>query len=159
MRACPLCIYRERNDEDMNEMKSYEHKVQYYETDQMGIVHHSNYIRWFEEARTYVLEEIGFGYEKMEECGVMSPVLAVNAEYKSMTHYSDIVCIDTKLASYNGIKLQLDYEIRDKTTGEVRCSGYTRHCFLTPDGKPVSLKRSYPEIHRIFEELMEISRS
>lgn len=159
MRACPLCILSERNNGDMKEIKSYEHKVQYYETDQMGIVHHSNYIRWFEEARTYVLEEIGFGCKKMEECGVMSPVLAVNAEYKSMTHYSDIVCIDTKLASYNGIKLQLDYVIRDKATGEVRCSGYTRHCFLTPEGRPVSLKRSYPEIHRIFEELMEISGS
>ena len=41
--------------------KPYKHLVQYYETDQMGIVHHSNYIRWFEEARSYILEENGFG--------------------------------------------------------------------------------------------------
>ncbi len=141
----------------MSEIKPYEHKVQYYETDQMGIVHHSNYIRWFEEARTYVLEEIGFGYREMEECGVMSPVLEANAEYKTMTHYSDRVLIDTKVVAYNGIRLQLAYTVRDKETGEVRCTGYTRHCFLTPEGRPLSLKRSYPEIHRIFEGLMEIS--
>ena len=64
----------------------YEHKVQYYETDQMKIVHHSNYIRWFEEARTAWMEEGGFGYAKMEEAGIISPVLEVDAKYKSMTH-------------------------------------------------------------------------
>ena len=55
----------------LNDIKPYEHIVQYYETDQMGIVHHSNYIRWFEEARSYILEQIGFGYKKMEEEGII----------------------------------------------------------------------------------------
>ena len=74
--------------------KPYKHLVQYYETDQMGIVHHSNYIRWFEEARSFLLEENGFGYKKMEESGIISPVLSVNARYKSMTHYYDTVIIN-----------------------------------------------------------------
>lgn len=139
----------------MKEIKPYEHRVQYYETDQMGIVHHSNYIRWFEEARTFILEEMGFGYKKMEECGVLSPVLSVCAEYRTMTHYSDIVLIDVKVVSYNGIKLQLAYTVSDRETGEVRCTGETRHCFLNTDGKPLSLKRSFPEIHRLFEEMMD----
>ena len=138
----------------MQEIRPYEHRVQYYETDQMGIVHHSNYIRWFEEARTFILEEMGFGYKKMEECGVISPVLAVSAEYKTMTHYSDIVLINIKVISYNGIKLQLAYTVADKETREIRCTGETRHCFLNTEGKPLSLKRSFPEIHRIFEEMM-----
>ena len=55
----------------MGEQKAYQHKVQYYETDQMGIVHHSNYIRWFEEARTDYMERLGIGYEKMEEQGTV----------------------------------------------------------------------------------------
>ena len=63
----------------MGEQKAYQHKVQYYETDQMGIVHHSNYIRWFEEARTDYMERLGIGYEKMEEQGILSPVLSVTA--------------------------------------------------------------------------------
>ena len=50
-------------------MVHYDHKVQYYETDGMGIVHHSNYIRWFEEARVDLLEQLGFGYDRIEEAG------------------------------------------------------------------------------------------
>ena len=64
-------------------MRNYTRKVYYYETDRMGIVHHSNYIRWFEESRIYFLEKAGFPYEKMEETGVMIPVLSAACEYKN----------------------------------------------------------------------------
>ena len=93
--------------------KPYKHLVQYYETDQMGIVHHSNYIRWFEEARSFLLEENGFGYKKMEESGIISPVLSVNARYKSMTHYYDTVIINVKVIKYNGVKITLEYTVID----------------------------------------------
>ena len=52
-------------------MESYKHKVNYYETDKMGITHHSNYIRFMEEARVYFLEQIGWGYDKFEEKGII----------------------------------------------------------------------------------------
>lgn len=128
----------------------YRHKVQYYETDQMGVVHHSNYIRWFEEARSYLLDSSGCGYRQMEEMGIISPVLSVNAEYKSMTHFYDEVTVRTEVTSYNGIKITLGYEIKDSRSGEVRCIGESRHCFLNREGRPLSLKKSFPEIHRIF---------
>ena len=51
------------------EFKPYEHKVHYYETDKMGVVHHSNYIRWMEEARVDMMEKSGFGYKRLEEEG------------------------------------------------------------------------------------------
>ena len=85
------------------ELKAYEHKTQYYETDQMGIIHHSNYIRWFEEARTDLLEQIGMGYDTLEAQGIISPVLSVHCEYKSMTHYGDAVVILP-----NGVKMTLE---------------------------------------------------
>ena len=100
--------------------KPYKHLVQYYETDQMGIVHHSNYIRWFEEARSFLLEENGFGYKKMEESGIISPVLSVNARYKSMTHYYDTVIINVKVVKYNGVKITLEYTVIDEKTGEAK---------------------------------------
>ena len=78
------------------------HKVQYYETDQMGVVHHSNYIRWFEEARTDLLERAGLGYDKMEERGIMVPVLAVSCEYKSSVRYGESVAIIPKVEAYTG---------------------------------------------------------
>ena len=65
-------------------MKVYEHKVQYYETDKMQITHHSNYIRFMEEARIDFLDQIGWGYDKMEEQGILSPVVGVTCEYKKV---------------------------------------------------------------------------
>ena len=126
---------------------TYNHKVQYYETDQMGIVHHSNYIRWFEEARTEALENIGFGYAKMEEIGVVSPALSVECEYKTMTRFGETVIITMEVKKYNGIRMEIEYIVRDRETNEIRCVGKTSHCFLNKSGKIVSLKKDYSDIH------------
>ena len=72
-------------------MYKYEHQAQYYETDQMGIIHHSNYIRWFESARIQYMQEIGVDYRDMEKEGIISPVLEVNCVYRSMVHFGDRV--------------------------------------------------------------------
>jgi acyl-CoA thioester hydrolase len=135
-------------------MNKYEHKVQYYETDQMGVVHHSNYIRWFEEARSFILEEAGFGYDKMEQAGIISPVLEVNAKYRTMTRYGDVVEIESMLTEYNGIKMTLEYVVRDKATGEIRCTGESKHCFLNRENQFLSLKREHPEIDAMIRGLM-----
>ena len=62
-------------------MSTYKHTIQYYETDKMGITHHSNYIRFMEEARIHFLKEAGWPYEKLEEEGVISPVVGVTCDY------------------------------------------------------------------------------
>ncbi len=131
-------------------MKLYRHKVQYYETDQMGIVHHSNYIRWFEEARMAFLEQMGMPYQKMEEMGIFSPVLSVEADYLRMVQYGTSVLIRVTIEEYNGIKLEVSYQVTDKSTGMVHCKGITRHCFLNEKGRPIYLKKNYPEIHKLF---------
>lgn len=127
-------------------MKPYEHHAKYYETDQMGIIHHSNYIRWMEEARVDMLDQIGLSYRVMEEMGIVSPVLAVACEYKSMSHFDDHIMVEARVVKYNGVKLELEYRITDKTTGELRAVGKSAHCFLSPEGRPISLKRSYPQL-------------
>lgn len=132
-------------------MKRYRHKVQYYETDQMGIVHHSNYIRWFEEARMAFLEQMGITYQQMEEMGIFSPVLSVEADYLRMVRYGTSVLIRTMVDEYNGIKLTVSYQVMDKSTGMIHCKGVTRHCFLNEKGRPIYLKKNYPEIHKLFE--------
>lgn len=136
-------------------IKPYEHHVKYYETDQMGIVHHSNYIRWMEEARMDLMEQMGYSYKMMEESEVISPVISVSCEYKSMVRFSDTVVIETKIAFYNGVKLSVQYRITDKETGELRSLAKSEHCFLNNSGKPISLKRSYPEIDTKFFELVD----
>lgn len=130
-------------------MDNYCHKVQYYETDQMQIVHHSNYIRWFEEARTYYLEQIGFAYDRMEKEGITCPVLEINCKYLSMVRFPDSVLISTKITAFTGIRMTLEYEIRDRESGKIRTTGHSRHCFIGASGKPVELSRENRELFEL----------
>lgn len=120
---------------------AYIRDVKYYETDKMGIVHHSNYVRWFEEARMDFLTKIGYPYDKMEEMGILSPVLAVSSKYKSVIKFGEHVEIDTKVISFNGIKLVLGYEIKLLGTNEVTTVGESEHCFVDEQFKPVNMKK------------------
>lgn len=139
----------------MSERKKYKHRVQYYETDQMGIVHHSNYIRWFEEARTDFMEQMGIGYDKMEAEGILSPVLSVEADYLRMVHFGETVTIETYIKEYNGIKLTVAYEVFSDRTDMVHCRGTTKHCFINRDGRPLSLKQACIEFHNMFNKGLE----
>ncbi len=136
-------------------MFTYDWTVQYYETDQMAIVHHSNYIRWFESARIAFLSANGIPYDKMETAGIISPVLTVNCQYRQMTRYGETVSITPILKSYNGVRYVVTYEIRNKETGVLNAVGETSHCFLTKEGKIVSLKKALPETHAVLMSLVE----
>ena len=133
----------------------YIHQAQYYETDQMGIIHHSNYIRWMEEARIAYMDEMDFPYRAVEEAGIISPVLAVECEYRSMTHFGDRVAVEVKLTSFNGIKYTLSYMMRDETTGEVRAQGTSKHCYLNRDGRPVTIKKALPALYGKMQEALQ----
>lgn len=137
----------------------YEHLAQYYETDQMGIIHHSNYIRWFEEARTNLLDQMGFGYDQMEKLGIIVPVLEIACHYKSMVYYNDRVYIIPKIEAFNGIRLTISYQILDKTTGQLRTTGESKHCFLDKENRPVSLKKKHPELYDLFDAYLDVDLS
>ena len=139
-------------------MRPYRHKTQYYETDTMKIVHHSNYVRWMEEARVDLLEQMGLGYDAMEREGILSPVLSVSCEYKSMTRFPETVEIVARLTKYTGVRFELSYEIRDEKTKELRCRGQSAHCFIDGTGKPVSLRRNFPAWDRLFLQFAETTR-
>lgn len=136
-------------------MKEYVHKVQYYETDKMAIVHHSNYIRWFEEARVDWLSQIGCTMESIEAEGVLIPVMSVTCNYHSMVHFGDNVIVKLKVEKFNGIKIEISYEIVDEKTGELRTTGSSSHCFIDSEGKLLSLKKSKPEMYEKFVAAME----
>lgn len=130
------------------------HKVQYYETDQMQIVHHSNYIRWFEEARTHLMEELNYGYQQMENEGIVIPVLSVQADYKSMVRFGESVWVEAEITEFTGVKMVISYFVRDKETGELRTVGETKHAFLDKDSyRPLSLKRKHKKLFDLFNEL------
>ena len=78
-------------------LRPYEHHAKYYETDQMGIIHHSNYVKWMEEARMDLMDQMGLSYKQMEEMEIISPVLSIAVEYHSMVHFDDTVVIPSEL--------------------------------------------------------------
>ena len=143
-----------RQEEELK-IRPYEHHAKYYETDQMGIIHHSNYVKWMEEARLDLMDQIGLNYKQMEEMEIISPVLSISVEYHSMVHFDDTVVIQTKLVKYTGVKMEVEYIMTDKETGELRTTAYSSHCFLNRSGKPISLKRSYPVLDTKFFEMKD----
>ena len=70
---------------------TYERRINYYETDRMGVVHHSNYIRFLEEARCYMLDAMDIPYSALEESGIMIPVLGINLSFKQHVTFDDII--------------------------------------------------------------------
>lgn len=132
------------------ELKAYLHKVQYYETDQMRIVHHSNYIKWFEEARIDYMEQIGADYSIMEQDGYISPVVSINCDYKTMTKFGYHVYIITKLEAFSNAKFSLSYKVIDAVTKEIRATGESRHCFINKNGKIISLKKENKNYYDLF---------
>ncbi len=135
----------------MTKTEKYKHKVQYYETDKMGFVHHSNYIRWFEEARSNFFEKIGAPYSVTESMGIISPVLSVNCEYKKSCYYGEEIIIETTLEKVGNVKFFVSYRVLSED-GELRAEGTTSHCFLNSEGQVISLKRVEPEL---FKTLLE----
>ena len=131
----------------------YMHTVQYYETDRMGITHHSNYIRWMEEARVDFLSQIGWDYARLEEMGIISPVLSVSCDYKRTTTFSDKVTISVSVKEFKGVKLHLSYEMKDKD-GKVVGLGTSSHGFLNKDGRPIRMKQEYPELFEVLTGLV-----
>ena len=111
----------------------YRRLVQYYETDRMGIVHHSNYIRWFEEARTDFLRNNGIVYSDLEQSGVMIPVVNVSCRFRTPARY------DVRNAS-----------------GKLLATGTSEHCFMDAQRwVPINMKRKQPEQHARMAALLE----
>ena len=137
------------------EIKPYERKAHYYETDQMGITHHSNYIRWFEEARVDLMTQMGFPYKRLEEEGIISPLLGVSCEYKAPVVFDEEVIIRSYIKKFNGIKMTVGYEITGKDKGDLKTTGETHHCFVNREGILISLKKENKKVFDLFSELVK----
>lgn len=131
-------------------IKATKHKVSYHETDCMKCVHHSNYIRWFEDARTDYFEQIGLPYDMIEADGFMAPVVSVTCEYKDMTCYGESVYICTTLTQYNGVGFVFCYEVYGEKDGRLKAMGQTKLCLIDKDKNVVNIKKRLPSYHEHF---------
>ena len=134
-------------------MEPYMLKARYYETDQMGIIHHANYIRWMEEARIDMLSQMGYPYRRFEEMGYISPVLHAECEYKKSVKFDDEVKIVVSLQEFGKVKFTLRYDIYNMSEdGVLSAVGTTRHCFLNKDGRPVMMNKEMQEFSDVMQK-------
>ena len=134
-------------------MAPYTHRVQYYETDMMGVVHHANYIHWMEEARIDFMDQLGFPYRRMEAEDVLSPVKALRCSYLRPTTFGDEIRVLVSVLSFNGVVITLRYAMKNEKD-ETVCEAESEHVFLNREGKFVRLKRQMPEFCAKIESLV-----
>ena len=124
-----------------------EHRVGYAETDAMAIVHHSNYIRWFEMGRNHLLRCIGYPYSELEKMGIWMPVTGVSCQYKSPSVFDEVVVIRCWVEKLKGASVYLAYEVLSRETGQVKVTGSSSHGFTDPDLVPLRLKKEFPDLY------------
>ena len=94
-------------------MKSFDTRirVEYHHTDQMGIVHHSNYIKFFEFARTEWLRAVGLTYAEMERRGIMMPIVDVQVKYRQPAYYDELIRVRAIVEEMPMARMTFKYEI------------------------------------------------
>jgi acyl-CoA thioester hydrolase len=121
-------------------------RVRYAETDQMGVVYHSNYLIWFEVGRVEFIRQLGLNYKQMEEedgCGIS--VVDVHARYRAPARYDDELVIETRLLAARGAIIKFGYGIVRVADGVLLCEGETTHVCVGRNMKKMCLPAKYAE--------------
>lgn len=129
--------------------------AQYYETDSMRIVHHGNYIKWMEEARTEFLLKAGLDWAYMEsELQIMIPVLFQSVDYKCAIRFGDVAEVICTCDKFNGVKMNFSYEFRNPKDNLLLAKGITKHGFINADFAVVNLRDAYYEGYKRLDQFL-----
>jgi acyl-CoA thioester hydrolase len=126
--------------------------VRYAETDQMGIVHHSNYPVWFEVGRTDFIKQMGMPYSKIEEEGIMLPLIALTCNYKGTARYEDEITVKTSIKDFSKTRIVFYYEVYKASESRPITTGTTEHAWTNSKLRPVNLKKTAPELFELISK-------
>ncbi|WIF95232.1 acyl-CoA thioesterase [Caminicella sporogenes] len=121
-------------------------RVRYGETDQMGVVYHANYYTWFEVGRSEFFNSLGYTYKKLEQEGIILPVIESFCQYIKPAKYYDEVIIRTKISYLKGVRIAFSYEIIRKDDNVLLARGKTVHAFVDKNLKPVKIKKANEKV-------------
>jgi len=125
---------------------SVRHKVNFYDTDAMEVVHHANYIRWFEIGRVEYLRELGITLGELMADGYVFPITDVSAKFLSPGHFDDELIIEATATALTKVKMSFDYRILRSGTDEVLVTGHSQNVFTSREtGKITRLPDKYYE--------------
>jgi acyl-CoA thioester hydrolase len=124
-------------------------RVRYAETDQMGVVYHSNHFIWFEVGRVELLRQLGFSYKEMErEDDCFIAVVDASCRYRAPVHYDDEVVVRTYIKHVREKMIHFGYELRSVETGKLLAEGETTHIVANSKMKPRALPEKYMKVFR-----------
>lgn len=133
--------------------------VRYAETDCMGVVHHAVYPVWYEVARTDYIKSVGMSYSEMERNGVMLPVTGITCRYRLPAKYDDELIVTARVARLTPARIEFSYTVAKKGEDEILAEGTSSHGFVDAESfKPVSLKRTMPELYERMEKEYKADR-
>ena len=129
--------------------------ARYAETDQMGIVHHSNYPIWFEAGRTDYLRKTGTSNSSIEADGMLLPLSEMYCNFKTPAKYEEEIIVSTKIGKMSCVRIEFEYEVLNGTDGKLLATGRTVHAWTDKALKPLNLQKKAPKVYSILENSIE----
>lgn len=145
---------KKKENRKMSNTESYIRVINYYETDQMHVVHHSNYARYLEEARLNLMDQVGLSYDKMEKLGIIIPVLELHDYYIKSITYGDVIEIVPTIVKLTPVRFTLEYEIFRSGTDELIHRAQTSHAFVDSEFKPMNMKKKFPDLYEKMQAIV-----
>lgn len=128
-------------------------EIRYADTDQMGVVYHANYVIWMEIGRTQLIQDLGYDYTKLEEMGIVSPVIELNVQYKKAMRYGQVATVRTWVEQHDKLRTTYGYEILHED-GSVAATGTTVNILVTKENfRPVPLRKIDPDWDAKYHEI------
>ena len=121
--------------------------ARYAETDQMGIVHHSNYTIWFEAGRSDFLKNAGVSNSSIEARGVLLPLYEMNCQYKSPAKYENDILVMTCLKSISRVRVVFSYQVLNAENKKLLATGQTMHAWTDKELKPINAVKCIPDVY------------
>jgi acyl-CoA thioester hydrolase len=118
-------------------------RVIYGDTDQMGFAYYANYLRWFEVARNEFLRDLGYTYRRLEEDGIILPVVEANVRYQSPAYYDDLLHVESWIEELGRVRVRFAYRIVRDGEAVPLATGFTVHASLGRGSSPSRLPASF----------------
>lgn len=118
-------------------------KVRFVETDMMGVVHHSNYFRWFEMGRVEYLRQAGISLWDLMNDGIVFPITNVDCQYRNPARFDDYILIETTMEELSRAKMAFSYRVVKESDGSLLATGHTQNVFTGEHNKIIRLPQQY----------------
>ena len=128
--------------------------TRYAETDQMGIIHHSNYAIWFEAGRTDFLKNVGVTNSSIEERGIILPLYEMNCKFISPAKYEEEIMVVTNIVTISRVRVIFSYQVLNLDNGRLLATGETKHAWTNKALKPVNAEKIIPDIYSILMQVV-----